>query len=92
MYEGVLHLAAVLTDAKFTGRHQYNNHAGEGSHRRGRSNGSMQERGPDGRELWQRPPFDHVEDSETALAPLVLVPNFSIQTAEAKACDNNVGN
>jgi hypothetical protein len=38
------------------------------------------------------PLIDHVEDSETALAPLVLVPNFSIQTAEAKACDNNVGN
>uniref|UniRef100_A0A7I4BQ27 Uncharacterized protein n=1 Tax=Physcomitrium patens TaxID=3218 RepID=A0A7I4BQ27_PHYPA len=41
-----------------SGRHQYNNHAGEGSHWRGRSNSGVQERGPDGRELWQRPPYD----------------------------------
>lgn len=32
--------------------------------------------------------IDHVEDSETALVPLVLVLSFSIQVAEAKACDN----
>lgn len=37
------------------------------------------------------PLIDHVEDSEMALAPLVLVHNFSIQTAEAKDCDNVVG-
>ena len=37
------------------------------------------------------PLIDHVEDTEMAPAPLVLVHNFSILTAEAKDCDNVVG-
>lgn len=37
-----------------------------------------------------KPSIDHVEDSEMALVPLVLVHNFSIQVAEAKGYDNTV--